>query len=132
VGIDSRATDDEYDVYQNTGDPTRTSAASRKTLDWIREAQARGAGEIVLNCMNQDGVREGYDCIQLQRARALCNIPLVASGGAGSMQDFATVFSTANVDGALAASVFHDKEFSISELKSWLTGVGVHLRKMKQ
>ena len=65
IGIDSRAEDDDWFVYQYTGDPDKTTAAQRRTLDWVREVQRRGAGEIVLNCMNQDGVRNGYDCAQL-------------------------------------------------------------------
>ena len=84
IGIDSRAEDGDWFVYQYTGDPDKTSAAQRRTLDWVREVQERGAGEIVLNCMNQDGVRTGYDCAQLAAVRAVCDVPLIASGGAGS------------------------------------------------
>ena len=83
IGIDSRAENGDWFVYQYTGDPDKTSAAQRRTLDWVQEVQARGAGEIVLNCMNQDGVREGYDCAQLAAVRAICDVPLIASGGAG-------------------------------------------------
>ena len=61
IGIDTLTRDGDYHVYQYTGDPTRSRAAERRTLDWVREVQDRGAGEIVLNCMNQDGVRKGYD-----------------------------------------------------------------------
>ncbi|MRU25072.1 imidazole glycerol phosphate synthase subunit HisF, partial [Xylella fastidiosa subsp. multiplex] len=90
-----------------TGDPDKTQALPLRTLDWIVEAQHLGAGEIVLNCMDSDGVRCGCDIAQLSQARALCQVPLVASGGAGDMQHFADVFHKADVDGALAASVFH-------------------------
>lgn len=117
VGIDSRDEDGTYVVYQYTGDEARTLATRRSTLDWAKEAAARGAGEIVLNCMNQDGVRQGYDIAQLQAVRALVNIPLIASGGAGEIKHFIDVFKESRVDGALAASVFHKKIVPIPALK---------------
>ncbi len=120
VGIDSRAADGGYGVYKFTGDPGKTVAARLDTVAWIREVQDRGAGEIVLNCMNQDGVRQGYDCQQLAQARTHCTVPLIASGGAGALQHFADVFRDARVDGALAASVFHSGEIPIGNLKSYL------------
>lgn len=128
LGIDSRAERDDYFVYQFTGDPNKTTPTQRRTLDWVREAQDRGAGEIVLNCMNQDGVRKGYDVTQLRRVRETCNVPLIASGGAGSMRHFVDVFQTANVSGALAASVFHSAEIPIPELKSHLAAADVAIR----
>ena len=94
--------------------------SSRRTLDWIVEAQRRGAGEIVLNCMGSDGVRGGYDIEQLRAARKICRVPLVASGGAGRMEDFAQVFAACDVDAALAASAFHSETIRIPELKSFL------------
>jgi cyclase len=87
-----------------------------------------GAGEIVLNCMNQDGVRKGYDNKQLSEIRAICDVPLIASGGAGTMQDFVDVFEQSQVDGALAASVFHKNVIDINELKQYLTNNGVAAR----
>lgn len=128
LGVDSRAQDDGYHVYQYTGDPDKTAAAERLTIDWLREAQDRGAGEIVLNCMNQDGVREGYDLAQLQLARDNSVVPLIASGGAGAMQHFLDVFAAANVDGALAASVFHSAEIDIAELKRFLADNSIDIR----
>jgi cyclase len=128
VGIDSRAEDDLYRVYQNTGDPDKTSHAGKETLDWVIEAQARGAGEFVLNCMNQDGVRQGYDIKQLKLVRDNCDVPLIASGGAGSMEHFASVFKEAHVDGGLAASVFHKKIIEIGALKSYLADEGIEIR----
>ncbi len=128
VGIDSRQETDEYMVYQNTGDPDKTSAAERRTVDWVREVQDRGAGEIVLNCMNQDGVRKGYDCDQLAMVREECTVPLIASGGAGEMQHFADVFERASVDGALAASVFHSAEIPIGDLKTFLYRENIAVR----
>ena len=128
IGIDSRETDDGYHVYKLTGDPDKTADAGIGTLAWMREVQDRGAGEIVLNCMNQDGVRQGYDCPQLSKARQQCRVPLIASGGAGSMQHFADVFRHSIVDGALAASVFHSGEISISELKTYLLEQDIDVR----
>lgn len=128
LGVDSRDHDGDYHVYQNTGDPDKTSAAQRSTVDWVREAQERGAGEVVLNCMNQDGVREGYDCTQLAMIRDNCHVPLIASGGAGKMSHFLDVFQSANVDGALAASVFHSAEIDIGDLKRFLDESNVHVR----
>jgi len=128
VGIDSLAGGDDWIVKQYTGDPSKTRDTLRRTLEWATEAQRRGAGEIVLNCMNQDGVREGYDLDQLRRVRALLTIPLVASGGAGSREHFLAAFRDAGVDGALAASVFHSGEIRISELKAWLAGQDIPIR----
>ena len=128
LGVDSREQNGSYHVYQNTGDPDKTSAAERSTVDWIREAQDRGIGEVVLNCMNQDGVRKGYDLEQLSTVRKHCLVPLIASGGAGSMQHYADVFTTAGVDGALAASVFHSAEINIADLKQNLVGQSIHMR----
>jgi imidazole glycerol-phosphate synthase subunit HisF len=128
IGIDSFECDGDYDVYQYTGDPNRTQAAQRKTLDWVREVERRGAGEIVLNCMNQDGVRKGYDVVQLAAVRAATQVPLIASGGAGAMQHFKDVFEIARVDGALAASVFHTAAIEIGELKRYLAGAGIAIR----
>ena len=128
LGVDSREQDGDYHVYQNTGDPDKTTAAQRLTTDWIREAQDRGAGEVVLNCMNQDGVRKGYDCEQLRTVRDVCSVPLIASGGAGAIEHFRDVFRIANVDGALAASVFHSAEIDIRDLKTYLGSEGVEVR----
>ena len=128
LGVDSRENGNEYHVYQNTGDPTKTSATQRSTVDWVREAQERGAGEVVLNCMNQDGIRQGYDRAQLSLVRDSCQVPLIASGGAGEMNHFLDVFRGANVDGALAASVFHSAEISIGDLKRFLGESDVHIR----
>ncbi|MBD9378475.1 MULTISPECIES: imidazole glycerol phosphate synthase subunit HisF [Pseudoxanthomonas] len=129
VGIDSvREADGEWRVRQYTGDPARTRALPVRTLDWVGEAQRLGAGEIVLNCMDSDGVRRGYDIEQLTAVRALCAVPLVASGGAGEPEHFAEVFQRADVDGALAASVFHSGRIAIPDLKTYLRGQGTEVR----
>ncbi len=128
IGIDSREEHGDWFVYQYTGDPDKTTAAERRTLDWVAEVQSRGAGEIVLNCMNQDGVRQGYDCAQLAAVRSVSDIPLIASGGAGAREHFARVFAEARVDGALAASVFHSGEIPIPDLKRYLVDAGIDMR----
>jgi cyclase len=128
VGVDSQTVEDGFRVQQFTGDSARSRDTFRDTLDWVREAQRRGAGEIVLNCMASDGVRNGYDVAQLRAVRAVCQVPLVASGGAGSMEHFAQVFRRADVDAALAASVFHSGEIAIPELKKRLRADGIEVR----
>ena len=128
IGVDSREENDGYRVYQFTGDPDKTRETGRETVQWVREVQERGAGEIVLNCMNQDGVRKGYDTEQLKLVRQACSVPLIASGGAGAMEHFADVFKLARVDGALAASVFHKAIIGIGELKAYLRERGVEVR----
>jgi cyclase len=128
VGIDSQTVGDDYTVYQFTGDPERTRSTARRTIDWVREVQERGAGEIVLNCMSSDGVRQGYDIRQLAAVRACCDVPLIASGGAGAPDHFAEVFNDAKVDGALAASVFHSGHLAISDLKHFLRRSAIEVR----
>src|SRR5690606_34535443 len=129
VGIDSvREADGEWRVRSNTGDPGAMRAPGKRTLDWVVEAQALGAGEIVLNCMGSDGVRSGYDIGQLQAVRECCTVPLVASGGAGEAAHFAAVFRDADVDAALAASVFHSGAVPIPALKRFLRGQGIEVR----
>lgn len=128
VGIDSREVDGEYRVNQYTGDPSKSRELARRTFDWVREVSARGAGEIVLNCMNVDGVRQGYDIAQLRAVRALTDLPLIASGGAGTPEHFAAVMREADVDGALAASVFHSGAIAIPDLKRYLLQQGLVVR----
>jgi cyclase len=128
VGVDSRRENGDWFVYQYTGDPEKTRATRRRTLDWVKEATARGAGEIVLNCMNQDGMRQGYDVEQLAAVRAALRVPLIASGGAGASEHFRDVFAKARVDGALAASVFHKGVIAITDLKRYLADEGILVR----
>lgn len=120
VGIDSQKMDGEYVVYSHTGLETSIRKTRKKTFEWAQEVEKRGAGEIVLNCMNQDGVGRGYDLAQLQSVSKNITIPLIASGGAGSMEHFLEVFTKTNVDGALAAGIFHREEVSIVDLKAYL------------
>jgi cyclase len=128
VGIDSQLSDGGYRAYQFTGDPNRTRESGREVLSWVREVQDRGAGEIVLNCMGSDGVRRGYDVEQLRAVREICQVPLVASGGAGAVEHFASVFKDADVDAALAASVFHTGAITIPDLKRELRAAGIEVR----
>ncbi|MDH2925289.1 imidazole glycerol phosphate synthase subunit HisF [Nicoletella semolina] len=131
VGIDSWFETDtgKYWVNQYTGDEKRTRQTNWQLLDWVQEVQKRGAGEIVLNMMNQDGVRKGYDLTQLKLVRDVCNVPLIASGGAGEIVHFRDAFVDANVDGALAASVFHKRIIEIGKLKEYLDAEGVKIRR---
>lgn len=128
VGIDSFEQDGQYRVKSHTGDPDKTRETGRNTLDWVVETTERGAGEIVLNCMNQDGVRKGYDIAQLSAVRAICPVPLIASGGAGEVSHFEDVFKQANVNGALAASVFHKNVIVIPDLKAELRSAQIEIR----
>ncbi|WP_259741466.1 imidazole glycerol phosphate synthase subunit HisF [Moraxella cuniculi] len=131
VGIDSWFEQEtgKYWVNQYTGDEKRTRQTNWQLLDWVQEVQRRGAGEIVLNMMNQDGVRNGYDLVQLKKVREVCQVPLIASGGAGEMVHFRDAFIEANVDGALAASVFHKQIINIGELKAYLAKANVEVRR---
>jgi cyclase len=128
VGVDSQTVGQSYRVQQFTGDILRSRDTSRSTVDWVVEAQRRGAGEIVLNCMSSDGVRRGFDIAQLRAIREVCRVPLVASGGAGAVEHFTEVFRTAGVDAALAASVFHSGDIAIPDLKRHLRATGIEVR----
>ncbi len=128
VGIDTFEENSTYRVKSHTGDPNKTRETGRNTIDWVIEATKRGAGEIVLNCMNQDGVRKGYDINQLSAVRKVCPVPLIASGGAGATDHFEDVFKQAHVDGALAASVFHKSVIAIPDLKRDLKARGIEMR----
>ncbi len=129
VGVDSMTTPDgKWEVYQYTGSEKTICRAGRETLSWLREIESRGAGEVVLNCINQDGMGAGYDIRQLKQARELLTIPLIASGGAGTTQHFIEVFREADVDGALAAGVFHRGEISLRTLKQNLHQAGIPVR----
>ena len=128
VGIDSQSTPDGYRAYQYSGNAQRARESGRDVLEWVREVQDRGAGEIVLNCMASDGVRQGYDIEQLRLVRSHCHVPLVASGGAGTPEHFRDVFLQAQVDAALAASVFHSGSIVVRDLKRTLRRDGIEVR----
>lgn len=128
VGVDSRREDGSYFVYQYTGDQRTTIKSRYSTSRWVSLVQKLGAGEIVLNCMNNDGMINGYDIVQLSSIRKILTIPLIASGGAGEMHHFQDVFNKCDVSGALAASVFHSDIFRISDLKNFLKQKKVEIR----
>ena len=129
LGVDSLRDDGgDWRVRSLSGDPTRMKSHATPTLEWIAEGVELGAGEVVLNCIGSDGVRTGYDIEQIRAARAVCAVPLVASGGAGAIPHFVDVFHEADVDAALAASVFHDGSIAIGRLKESLLNAGVPVR----
>lgn len=130
VGVDSwfNKITKKYGVFQYTGNEKKIFQTKWDTIDWIKKIQLLGAGEIVLNTMNTDGMQQGYDIKQLLEIRKVCKVPLIASGGAGTIYDFLSVFQRAKVDGALAASVFHKKIISINVLKDFLIKHGVEIR----
>ena len=128
IGVDSIADGDTYTVRSHTGNPDAMRTPGRDTQDWLKETVARGAGEVVLNCMSSDGTRDGYDIRQLSAARKLLPIPLVASGGAGAPEHFIQVFEEADVDAALAATVFHSGQIPIPGLKQTLASAGIEVR----
>ncbi|QCI16369.1 imidazole glycerol phosphate synthase subunit HisF [Buchnera aphidicola (Aphis craccivora)] len=131
VGVDSwfDKSSKQYMVQQYTGDVNRTYQTNWTTFNWIKQAQKYGAGEIVLNMMNQDGLQNGYDLLQLKKVKKICKVPLIASGGAGNLQHFYEALHYSNVDGVLAASVFHKNIVSIKYLKDFLIQQGIEIRK---
>lgn len=128
VGIDSTFSQDDYYIWKYTGSEKTAKAAGKRTIDWVKEVEDRGAGEIVLNCMDADGTRQGYDIKQLAVIRDLIRIPLIASGGAGHKKDFLDAFKSVAIDGALAAGVFHRNEISIPDLKQYLRNENILIR----
>ena len=128
LGIDTFAADGHYFVHQYTGRPDKSRDTGRRTLDWAREAVERGAGEIVLNCMRQDGVRSGYDIAHTAEVIAAVSVPVIASGGAGRPEHFRNAFE-AGASGALAATVFHDRIIPIPDLKEYLVSCGIEVRR---
>ena len=126
VAVDTRAIADKNIVHLNGGRlPTE-----KETLDWIVEAESRGAGEILLTSMDHDGTRAGFDNIFLKQVNNAVNIPVIASGGAGNIQHFVDVFEQSNVDAALAASVFHYGDILIPELKKVLRENNIEVREV--
>ena len=128
VGIDSKTVGDKYIVFSHTGDEKTITNTELETKNWIDTVQELGAGEIVLNCMNQDGVRCGYDISQLNTMLRNCDVPLIASGGAGTKNHFKDVLYKTESSGALAASVFHKNIINIYELKDFLQKESIYIR----
>ena len=124
VAIDAKRRDDGFAVYVRSG----TTDAARDAVAWAREAEARGAGEILLTSMDRDGTKAGFDCEMTAAVSDVVDIPVIASGGAGAVDHFTDVFTRGHADAALAASIFHYAESSVSELKRHLRASGIAVR----
>jgi cyclase len=124
LAIDTRFEDGDWYVYLNGG-RVKTEI---KTTDWAKEAVDRGAGEILLTSMNNDGTKQGFALDITARLSQNLHVPIIASGGAGTMEHFADVFEKAQADAALAASIFHYKEMEIPDLKTYLYKRGIQMR----
>ena len=125
VAIDAKETEEGWNCYLNGG----RIPAGRGLFDWAREANDRGAGEILFTSMNHDGVKTGFANEALARLADEVSIPVIASGGAGTMEHFRDAFLQGKADAALAASVFHFGEIGIPELKSYLCAQGIEVRR---
>lgn len=124
VAIDAKRQGDRFAVYVRSG----TSDASRDAVEWAREAEARGAGEILLTSMDRDGTRSGFDCEMTAAVSEAVNIPVIASGGAGGLDHFADVFTRGHADAALAASIFHYDDTGVADVKRYLHARGIPVR----
>lgn len=125
VAIDAKLDESgEWTCYLNGG----RIATDRKLFEWAREAQERGAGEILFTSMNHDGVKQGFANDALARLSENLSIPVIASGGAGTMEHFKDVFTVGKADAALAASIFHFHEIAIPDLKNYLAGENIPMR----
>jgi cyclase len=116
VAIDAKRSGGGFAVYARSGQ----AAANRDAVEWAREAEARGAGEILLTSIDRDGTKIGFDCAMTAAVSDAVSIPVIASGGAGALDDFVDVFTTGRADAALAASIFHYAETSVHALKAHL------------
>jgi cyclase len=124
LAIDTKCVNGEWYVYLNGGRiPTEI-----KTIDWAKQAVALGAGEILLTSMNNDGTKDGFALDITRAVSEAVNVPVIASGGAGTMAHFTEVFEAGKADAALAASIFHYKEIGIPELKAYLKAEGLAIR----
>lgn len=124
VAIDAKWQDERYAVYVRSGQ----AATPRDAVEWAREATDRGAGEILLTSIDRDGTKAGFDCALTAAVSDAVNIPVIASGGAGTFEHFADVFRDGHADAALAASIFHFNEKSVSDLKQYLHSRGLAVR----
>jgi cyclase len=125
VAIDAKRGAGGFEVYARSG----TKAARRDAVEWAHEAADRGAGEILLTSIDRDGTRGGFDCELTASVSTAIAIPVIASGGAGTFEHFAEVFTAGCADAALAASIFHFNEKSVGELKTFLAARGVPIRR---
>jgi cyclase len=124
VAIDAKRNGTRFDVFARSG----SASTGRDAVEWAIEAEARGAGEVLLTSIDRDGTRAGFDCELTAAVSSAVSIPVIASGGAGTFEHFADVFTAGRADAALAASVFHFSEHAVAELKSYLLGRGIPVR----
>jgi cyclase len=124
VAVDAKRDGRGFAVYARSGQ----TAANRDAVEWAREAEARGAGEILLTSIDRDGTKAGFDCELTAAVSNAVSIPVIASGGAGGLDDFVDVFTRGCADAALAASIFHYAETSVRSLKEHLRGRGIPVR----
>jgi cyclase len=116
VAVDAKRERGRFEVYARSG----TTASARDAVEWAQEAESRGAGEILLTSIDKDGTKSGFDCEMTAAVSTAVSIPVIASGGAGSFEHFADIFTAGRADAALAASIFHYAEKSVEELKAFL------------
>jgi imidazole glycerol-phosphate synthase subunit HisF len=124
VAIDAKRENDRFAVFKRSG----RTPAGRDAVEWAREAEAAGAGEILLTSIDRDGTRAGFDCDMTAAVSDAVSIPVITSGGAGSFEHFLEVFTAGRAEAALAASVFHYAEHPVADLKAFLRGKGVPVR----
>jgi cyclase len=124
VAIDAKRHGARFDVFARSG----SASTGRDAVEWAIEAEARGAGEVLLTSIDRDGTRAGFDCELTAAVSTAVSIPVIASGGAGTFEHFADVFTAGRADAALAASVFHFSEHAVAELKSYLLDKGIPVR----
>jgi len=124
VAIDAKRREGGFAVYVRSG----TADAARDAVEWAKEAESRGAGEILLTSMDRDGTKAGFDCEMTAAVSRAVDIPVIASGGAGTFDHFTDVFTDGCADAALAASIFHYAESSVADLKRHLRDCGIPVR----
>jgi len=124
VAIDAKQHDGGWMVYARSG----TAAAQQQAAEWAKQAEARGAGEILLTSIDRDGTRSGFDCELTAAVSGAVSIPVIASGGAGTFEHFKDVFTIGRADAALAASIFHFSEHAVADLKAYLREAGLPVR----
>ena len=128
IGMDIKLIEGQGYLFAKTGSEKTAYATNIKAIDWLAQVQDLGAGEVVINAMGQDGVKDGYDIELLKSLEERCFVPMIASGGAGEPRHFIDVFEETNVDGALAASIFHKNEFTVLEIKEALINANINIR----
>ena len=128
IGMDIKLIEGQGYLFAKTGSEKTAYATNIKAIDWLAQVQDLGAGEVVINAMGQDGVKDGYDIELLKSLEERCFVPMIASGGAGGPKHFIDVFKETNVDGALAASIFHKNEFTVLEIKEALKNANINIR----